>query len=56
MSEEQKGGSVSGGEHPRGREAMDNLRGRLVREGYTPERAAQIARETALREDRRRNQ
>lgn len=56
MSEEQKGGgSVGGGEHQRGRAAMDDLKGRLVREGISPERAEQIARETALREDRRRN-
>lgn len=54
MSEEQKGGgSVGGGEHQRGRAAMEDLKGRLVREGISPERADKIARETALRHDRR---
>jgi hypothetical protein len=32
---------------------MEDLKGRLVREGISPERADKIARETALRHDRR---
>lgn len=48
-------GSISGGEHRNGRAAMDDLTRRLKAEGYSAEKAREIARETAIREDRKRN-
>lgn len=56
MSEEKKGGSVGGGEHPQGRAAMDDLTRRMIDSGIKPEKAREKAREVALREDRKRNQ
>ena len=43
------------GEHAQGRRAMDDLTKRLVSEGVKPSDAERRARETALREDRKRN-
>lgn len=43
------------GEHPNGRKAMDDLTKRLRDMGVPPKQAEQKARETALREDRKRN-
>ncbi len=43
------------GEHPNGRRAMDDLVGRMVREGVKPADAERRARETALRMDRKNN-
>lgn len=43
------------GEHPNGRKAMDDLTKRLREMGVPAKTAEQKARETALREDRKRN-
>lgn len=43
------------GEHPNGRRAMDDVQRRLQSDGVPAKRAEQIARQTALREDRKRN-
>ena len=48
-------GHLAGGEHPNGRRAMHDLQKRLRNEGYSQEKARRVARETALREDRKRN-
>jgi hypothetical protein len=39
------------GENPNARRAMDELAGRLVAEGVRPERATEMARESAIRID-----
>jgi hypothetical protein len=43
------------GEHPNGRTAMDGIVKRIVENGGTADQAKKIARDAALREDRRRN-
>lgn len=43
------------GEHPNGRKAMDDLVKRQVESGVSREAAVKRARETALRDDRKRN-
>jgi hypothetical protein len=39
------------GERPNARKAMDEVAGRLVAEGVRPERATEMARESAIRID-----
>ena len=53
MAEPSTPRATEGGEHPNGRLAMERLEKRLVNEGVRPERAEQIARETARRMDRK---
>jgi hypothetical protein len=43
------------GEHQNGRHAMDDLTRRMVSEGVDPKKAAERARQTALRMDRKNN-
>jgi len=43
------------GEHPKGREAMSDIQRRLREMGVPAKEAEQRARETALRDDRKRN-
>lgn len=43
------------GEHPKAREAMDDLVKRARESGASPKRAEELARDTARREDRKRN-
>lgn len=43
------------GEHPKGREAIDKMTGRLVQGGTDFKKAKEIATKAALREDLRRN-
>ena len=48
--------SPGAGEHPNGRRAMEDLTRRLRGEGLPSDKVEKIARDTALREDRKRNQ
>ena len=45
--------ATEGGEHPNGRRAMDDLTRRLRGDGMPSRDAERIARETALRNDRK---
>ncbi len=55
MSDDRPITAGSTGEHPNGRAAMDDLTRRLREMGVPTDEARRRARETALREDRRRN-
>jgi hypothetical protein len=46
---------IETGEHPRARQAMDDLQRRMVSEGMSPAAAEKRARETARRMDRKNN-
>lgn len=50
---DRKPGTITGGESPNGRRAIDRMVGQMVKAGNDPKYAKRIAREQAIKADRK---